>query len=300
MGSILLTINNINKKNIMRVQIILLIAILLQSCVTQKSLSNKNDIIEVEQFKGQQVTGESALASASVASELGVADGLKTTPLSPTINTARLLDKNPALKAFFMAPIKEEEKITGKHIAIITTDGVEEIELTGFLKYLKARGAIVDIVSPKYSPWAEKYAIQYPVSRTEYIQTVRFMENAGKVKIDRFIDEVKAVDYDAVVIPGGAWNPDALRIDKNVLAFVREMDKAKKPIASICHGPWVLINAEIVEGRKLTAAWSIHIDLKNAGAIVEDKPMVVDGNLITSRYPTDLPDLLTEFLRQLK
>jgi protease I len=240
------------------------------------------------------------LASASVASELGVVDGLKTTTLAPTINTASLLDKNPALKAFFMAPVTEEDMITGKRIAIVTTDGVEEIELTAFLQYLQARGAIVDIVAPKYSPWPEKYAIQYPASRKEYIQTVRFMENAGTIKIDRFIGEVKAVDYDAVVIPGGAWNPDSLRMDKNVLAFVRAMDKAKKPIASICHGPWVLIDAEIVKGRKMTAAWNIHTDLKNAGAIVEDKPLVVDGNLMTSRFPTDLAELLAEMLRQLK
>ena len=246
------------------------------------------------------ITLTAALTSASVASELGISESLKATPLVPTMNTAYLMDKNPALKAFFMAPVKEDEKITGKRIAIIATDGVEEIELTAFLEYLKARGADVKIVSPKYSPWPENYAIQYPVNRKDYIQTVRFMENAGSIKIDRFTDGLKASDYDAVVIPGGAWNPDFIRNDKHVLAFVKEMNKAKKPIASICHGPWVLINAEIVKGRKVTAAWNIHTDLKNAGGIVEDKAVVVDGNLMTSRFPTDLADLLTEFLRQVK
>ncbi len=189
--------------------------------------------------------------------------------------------------------------MTGKRIAIMATDGVEEIELTAFLKYLNARGAKVEIISPRYSPWPENYAIQYPVNRKEFIQTVRFMENAGSVKIDRFTDEAKAADYDAVVIPGGAWNPDFIRNDKNVLNFVQEMNKAKKPIASICHGPWVLINAQIVEGRKMTAAWNIHMDLKNAGAIVKDKAVVVDGNVMTSRFPTDLADLLTEFIHQI-
>jgi protease I len=236
----------------------------------------------------------------SAATELSFSESLKATPLVPTINTAYLFDKNPELKNFFLAPVTKQEIITNKHIAILATDGVEEFELLSFLVYLKARGAKVDVISPQESPWPEQYAVQYPVARAKFIQTVRFMQNAGSVQIDRFIDEVKAADYDAAVIPGGAWSPDFLRNNKHVLKFVQEINKANKPIASICHGPWVLINAEIVKGKKMTAAWNIHKDLQNAGALVEDKPVVIDGNIMTSRYPTDLAGLIAELVRQIQ
>ncbi|MCP4354479.1 MAG: type 1 glutamine amidotransferase [Proteobacteria bacterium] len=246
------------------------------------------------------ITLLSCFITASTASELEITESFKANPLVPTINTAYLLDKNPSLKAFLMAPVKKSEMITGKRIAILATDGVEELELTSFLNYLKARGGVVEIISTKYSPWPDQYGVQYPVSRREYIQTVRFMHNAGLIKIDRFISDVKASDYDAVIIPGGAWSPDFLRNNKNVLTFVKEMNEAKKPIASICHGPWILINAKVVKGRKMTASWNIFEDLKNAGAIVKNKALVVDDNIMTSRYPTDLAQIISETVRQIK
>ncbi|MCP3926331.1 MAG: type 1 glutamine amidotransferase [Desulfobacterales bacterium] len=246
------------------------------------------------------ITLLSGFFTITLASELKVTESFKAKPLVPIINTAYLLDNNPSLKAFLMAKVKKSEMIKGKRIAILATDGVEELELTSFLNYLKARGGIVEVISTKYSPWPDQYGVQYPVSRREYIQTVRFMHNAGLIKIDRFITDVKASDYDAVIIPGGAWSPDFLRNNKNVLTFVQEMNDTKKPIASICHGPWVLINAKVVKGRKMTASWNIFEDLKNAGAIVKNKALVVDGNIMTSRYPTDLAQIISETVRQIK
>src|SRR5690606_23023173 len=108
------------------------------------------------------------------------------------------------------------------------------------------------------------------------------------VTVDRTIDQVKPEEYDAVVVPGGQINPDFLRVDERAVAFVRRMFEEKKPVAAICHGPWVLIEAGIVEGRRMTCYKSIRTDLANAGAEVVDEPVVVDQGLVTSRNPGDL------------
>jgi protease I len=125
------------------------------------------------------------------------------------------------------------------------------------------------------------------------------MENAGWLKIDRYTDEAKAADYDAVLLPGGCWNPDALRADQHARDFVRAMFEAGKPTTAICHGQWVMVSAGILKGRRATAVWNIQIDLANAGATVPDEPCVVDGNLITARFPYDLPRLIQAMVRQL-
>jgi protease I len=125
------------------------------------------------------------------------------------------------------------------------------------------------------------------------------MENAGWVAIDRYLGEATASDYDAVVTPGGAWNPDSLRGDPAARAFVTEALNAGKPLLSICHGPLVLISAGLLRGRRVTGFWSIQIDLENAGATVVDEPCVVDGNLITGRFPFDLPRCLGALEQQL-
>jgi len=125
------------------------------------------------------------------------------------------------------------------------------------------------------------------------------MENAGWIPIDRFMDEARTVDYDAVILPGGCWNPDALRADPDARAFVREMHASGKATCAICHGQWVMVSAGILAGKKATAVWNIHTDLANAGAIVLDEPCVVDGNLITARFPYDLPRTIHAMVSQL-
>jgi len=125
------------------------------------------------------------------------------------------------------------------------------------------------------------------------------MENAGWLRIDRYLDEVGVADYDACIFPGGCWNPDALRADRLAQAFVRGMFEAGKPTCAICHGQWVMVSAGILKGRRATAVWNIHPDLANAGATVLDEPCVVDGNLITARFPYDLPRMIQALVKQL-
>jgi len=118
------------------------------------------------------------------------------------------------------------------------------------------------------------------------------MENSGWYKIDKFLDEVTARDYDVVIIPGGAWNPDTLRLNPAAVSFIIEMYNTGKLTTAICHGPVVLINTGLLRGRTVTGNWNIHLDLKNAGAKIIEQPVVVDGNLITGRSPYDLPQYL--------
>jgi protease I len=134
--------------------------------------------------------------------------------------------------------------------------------------------------------------VQYPAQRKTHILTVRFFENASWVKIDKFLDEADPATYDAVVIPGGAWNPDSLRNDPKVLEFVKTVYDAGRVTAAICHGPLVFVNAGIIKGKKATSYWNVQIDIKNAGAEVSDEAVVVDGNMITSRFPYDLPQFV--------
>jgi protease I len=137
-----------------------------------------------------------------------------------------------------------------------------------------------------------------PIAET-HVLAIRLMENAGWLKIDQYLETAQAADYDAVIVPGGCWNPDFLRADKNAHRFLQALHKAGKPVCGICHGPWVLINAGLLKGRKATAVWNIHIDLENAGAEVRDEPVVVDGNLITARFPYDLPRMVNALVKQL-
>jgi len=125
------------------------------------------------------------------------------------------------------------------------------------------------------------------------------MENAGWLKIDVHLEGARPDDYDAAILPGGCWNPDFLRVDKNAHAFLRALDAANKPVCAICHGPWVLVSANMLRGRRATAVWNIHVDLENAGAIVLDEPVVVDANLITARFPYDLPRMIEALVVQL-
>jgi protease I len=170
-------------------------------------------------------------------------------------------------------------------IAVIATDGVEEIELTSPVKTLREAGARVDIISDH---------------RGE-IQGVQHHDKAGKIKVDHTLDEVSPNDYDALLLPGGALNADQMRVNPKVRQFIYEIDRGGLPMAVICHAPWELISAGIITGRTLTSWPTIQDDVRNAGGRWEDKEVVVDANLVTSRGPKDLPafnrEMLTLFSR---
>ena len=164
------------------------------------------------------------------------------------------------------------DKLKGKRVAIIATDGFEQVELTEPQKYLKNEGAEVDVVSLKSGS----------------IKGWDMTDWGDKVDVDKTIDEVKVEDYDALVLPGGQINPDKLRLESSVVDFVREFAHTGKPLAAICHGPWLLIEADVVRGKHITSWPSLKTDLRNAGAEWQDSEVVVDSNIITSRKPDDL------------
>ncbi|MFO1025399.1 MAG: type 1 glutamine amidotransferase domain-containing protein [Acetobacteraceae bacterium] len=171
--------------------------------------------------------------------------------------------------------------IAGRNIAVLATDGVEQVELTEPVKALKAASAHVTVVSPQ----------------REAIQGMNHDEKADRLKVDQALDSVSAEAFDALVLPGGVANPDYLRVNPSAVAFVRHFVEAGKPIAAICHGPWTLIEADGVRSRRMTSWPSLRTDLTNAGAQWEDSPFVIDGTLLTSRKPDDLPDFCREMVR---
>jgi protease I len=164
-------------------------------------------------------------------------------------------------------------RLDGQRVAVLATDGFEQSELEKPVEALKAEGATVDVVSLK----------------TGAIQGMEHDEKGRKTTVDKEISTADAADYDALVLPGGVANPDTLRTVPKAVDFVRSFAEARKPIAAICHGPWTLINAEAVEGRKMTSWPSLQVDLENAGADWVDEEVVVDRGLVTSRNPGDLP-----------
>jgi len=162
--------------------------------------------------------------------------------------------------------------LNGKKVAIITENGFEEVELTSPKKALEAAGATVHIVSPqknKVKAWNhDHWSIEIPV--------------------DVNISNANAEDYDALVVPGGVLNPDQMRINKDCVSFAKEFLKSGKPLAAICHGPQLLIETGLLQGRNMTSYPAIKTDLINAGVIWEDKEVIVDHGLVTSRSPKDL------------
>jgi protease I len=167
----------------------------------------------------------------------------------------------------------QSQRLSGRKVAVLATDGFEQSELEKPVEALKAAGAEVQIVSPK----------------TGHIQGMEHDKKGRMASVDVALDQADAGGYDALVLPGGVANPDALRLEAKAIDFVRSFAEAKKPIAAICHGPWTLINAEAVEGRKMTSWPSLEVDLKNAGAEWVDQEVVIDEGLVTSRKPDDLP-----------
>lgn len=171
------------------------------------------------------------------------------------------------------------KQLEGKKIAILATDGFEQVELTDPKKNLEAEGAIVTVLSIKPGEGGKAGEIK-GWDKTDW----------GKsVKVDGLVYDAKVDDYDALVLPGGQINPDKLRIDKEAVAFVKKFAESGKTVAAICHGPWTMIEAGVVKGKTMTSWPSVHTDLINAGAKWVDKEVVVDGNFITSRKPDDIP-----------
>lgn len=174
------------------------------------------------------------------------------------------------------------EELKEKRIAILTADGFEEIELTSPRDTLQMAGATTHIVSPNKSVVRSKQGGDWHLEFT----------------VDKPLDEASADDYDALLLPGGVVNPDKLRTNEMALDFVRDFFTQGKPVAAICHGPQVLIDAQVVEGRKMTSVKAIRRDLINAGAHWEDREVVVDGGLVTSRTPDDLPAFNTKVVEE--
>lgn len=164
------------------------------------------------------------------------------------------------------------QSLTGKTIAVLATDGFEQVELTEPVKALREAGATVEVVAPEAGQ----------------IQGFNHFDRGDRFTVDRVLAEADASRYDGLVMPGGAHNPDQLRINGAATDFVRAFFDAGTPVAAICHAPWVLIDAGVARGRRLTSWKTIRTDLRNAGAEVVDEAVVVDDGLVTSRGPDDL------------
>lgn len=166
-----------------------------------------------------------------------------------------------------------EKQLEGYRVAFIATDLFEEAELIEPRKALDQAGARTTVIAP----------------HSGQIQAVQHDKKTQQVKVDRTLDEAKPGDFDAVLLPGGAMNADALRMEKKAQEFVQQLDREGKPIAVICHGPWLLISAGLVKGRHMTSYHTIQDDLKNAGANWVDSVSVRDRNWVSSRQPADIP-----------
>jgi protease I len=166
------------------------------------------------------------------------------------------------------------DELSGRKVAILATDGVEQVELEGPREAIERAGGQVEVVSPHAG---EIQAMNGDIDKGD------------RFPVDREVARVSVADYDALVLPGGPINPDQLRRDGTAVSFVRDFVNAGKPVGAICHGPWTLVEADVVKGRQLTSFPSIRTDIRNAGGDVTDQQVVVDGNLVTSRNPDDLP-----------
>jgi len=164
-------------------------------------------------------------------------------------------------------------KLDGKRIAVLATDGVEQVELTEPLEAVRNEGAEVEVISLKKGEF----------------QGFNHLDKGDTFTADRAVKDADADDYDGIVLPGGVANPDFLRSDEDAVRFVRSFVEAKKPVGAICHGPWTLVEADVIKGRTLTSWPSLQTDIRNAGATWVDEEVHVDQGLVTSRKPDDLP-----------
>jgi protease I len=173
-------------------------------------------------------------------------------------------------------------ELKNKRVAFLFTEGAEQPEVTEPLKAAREAGAEVDIVSLKKGD----------------VQMWQHFDKGDTIKADKAVADVSPDDYDALVLPGGVVNPDQLRTDEDAVRFVRGFFEQQKPVAAICHGPWMLAEADVVKGRKVTSWPSVSTDLKNAGATWVDEQVVVDQGLVTSRKPDDIPAFNSKMIEE--
>jgi protease I len=166
-----------------------------------------------------------------------------------------------------------QNALAGCTVAILATDGVELVELIEPRNALEMEGAKTELVSP----------------REEKIQGMNHLDKGDQLPVERSVAEAHAGDYDALMIPGGVANPDDMRMDADAVRFVREFFEQRKPVAAICHAPWMLVEAGVVEGRTLTSWPSLKTDIRNAGGHWVDEQVHAEGGIITSRKPDDIP-----------
>lgn len=170
----------------------------------------------------------------------------------------------------------------GKRIAFLATDGVEQIELTRPWQDIKEAGADVELLSIKSGS----------------IQGMHHDQKADSFTVDKLVSEADVADYDGLVLPGGVANPDALRMDADATEFVKAFFEQDKPVAAICHGPWLLVEAGVVDGRTLTSWPSLKTDIANAGGDWVDETVIVDHGLVTSRKPDDLDEFCAKAIEE--
>ena len=174
-------------------------------------------------------------------------------------------------------------ELNGRRVAILAADGVERVELETPRRALEDAGARTDDVSNTCG---------------ENLARNQDLEDAGTFGVDELVSKASLDDYDALLVPGGTVNPDKLRMEPAAVQFVRDFVESGKPVASICHGPWNFVEADVARGRRLTSFPSIRTDLRNAGAEVVDEEVVTDGNITTSRSPEDLPAFCERIVRE--
>lgn len=181
--------------------------------------------------------------------------------------------------------LRQDQALKGKRVAVLMTDGVEQIEYTTPRSFLEQHGAQVVLLSPKKAG--------------EAVQGFNHMSPGDKFTVEKSVGEANPGDYDALLLPGGVANPDQLRLSAASIAFIRDFAQSDKPVAAICHGPWTLIDAGVANAKHMTSWPSLQTDLRNAGAEWTDDEVVVDGRLITSRKPDDLPAFNNAILTEL-
>lgn len=167
------------------------------------------------------------------------------------------------------------QSLKGKRVAVLMTDGVEQIEYTSPRSFLEQHGASVTLISPK--------------EKGERVQGFNHADKGEQFEVEMHVGQAQPSDFDALVLPGGVSNPDQLRLSPESIDFIRNFATQEKPIAAICHGPWTLIDAGVAKAKHLTSWPSLQNDLRNAGAEWTDDEVVIDGKLISSRKPDDLP-----------
>lgn len=175
--------------------------------------------------------------------------------------------------------------LQGKRVAMLMTDGVEQIEYTSPRSFLEEQGATVVLLAPK--------------AAGDDVQGFNHMQPADRFRVEMNVGDARPADFDGLVLPGGVANPDQLRMSKEAIDFIRDFDAEDKMVAAICHGPWTLIDAGIATGKHVTSWPSLKRDLTNAGAEWTDEPVVLDARLLTSRKPDDLPMFNDMMLKEL-